>query len=291
MRSVKWMLVTTVAPEYILGKALADLFAAGQSKNQMREYAKLDGVDWGLTHAFFANMGGFTLGQNAKAMPNYELQNLRLDTQAPLAGQRELEVEGANRAEQIALRVLDSPRLNEDARHESVSAREREEGGTEDRLLGLPRIPSGRISIRPVFDGPPPSPETEIIRIHHHTDRQQELNTSQSIPRRILKASLASYPANQTSHLLTPTGDTSLVESSDRIVNSPEINHNKSSLPERILRRRATRSKVVTSRREEREPVLDLGASIWELPSLRDSGGILSLLLDLTLPKILTFAT
>jgi hypothetical protein len=63
-RSIKWMLVTIIAPEYILGKSLADLYAAYQSKKEMQTYAIEDGVEWGLTQAFFANMGGFILTQS-----------------------------------------------------------------------------------------------------------------------------------------------------------------------------------------------------------------------------------
>ena len=63
-RSTKWMLITIVAPEYIFGKALADLYAAVESKRKMQIFAKEDGVEWGLTHAFFANMGGFVLSQS-----------------------------------------------------------------------------------------------------------------------------------------------------------------------------------------------------------------------------------
>jgi hypothetical protein len=63
-RSIKWMFVTIIAPEYILGKAVADLYAAYQSKKEMQRYAIKDGVEWGLTQAFFANMGGFVLAQS-----------------------------------------------------------------------------------------------------------------------------------------------------------------------------------------------------------------------------------
>ena len=63
MKTLKWMLVTIVAPEYILGKAGADFYAAYESKQQMKSYADLDDAEWSLTHAFFANMGGFVLPQ------------------------------------------------------------------------------------------------------------------------------------------------------------------------------------------------------------------------------------
>ena len=46
-RTLKWMLVTIFAPEYILGKAVADLYAANRSRREMQTYAKSDGVEWG----------------------------------------------------------------------------------------------------------------------------------------------------------------------------------------------------------------------------------------------------
>jgi hypothetical protein len=53
------MLITVIGPELILGKAMSDLFAAMDNKRKMEKYAKEDGVEWGLAHGFFANMGGF----------------------------------------------------------------------------------------------------------------------------------------------------------------------------------------------------------------------------------------
>ena len=53
------MLITAFAPELILGKAWSDLSAAKKNKMKMREWAGRDGVEWGLSHSFFANMGGF----------------------------------------------------------------------------------------------------------------------------------------------------------------------------------------------------------------------------------------
>lgn len=57
----KWMIATTIAPEYILGKAFGDLLAAYESRGIMKQKAAEDGVEWSLTHGFFANMGGFML--------------------------------------------------------------------------------------------------------------------------------------------------------------------------------------------------------------------------------------
>lgn len=59
----KWMLATMIAPEYILGKALADLQAAYSSVDFMRDFAIADDVEWGLTQGFLANMGGFVIVQ------------------------------------------------------------------------------------------------------------------------------------------------------------------------------------------------------------------------------------
>lgn len=55
--NLKWMVFTIVAPEIILGKAIGDLYAAWDLKKEMK---KVDHeVEWGLSHGFFAFMGGF----------------------------------------------------------------------------------------------------------------------------------------------------------------------------------------------------------------------------------------
>lgn len=59
LNSTKWMLITAFAPELILGKAWSDLSAARKNKRRMQEWAEKDGVEWELSHSFFANMGGF----------------------------------------------------------------------------------------------------------------------------------------------------------------------------------------------------------------------------------------
>jgi hypothetical protein len=72
------MLVTIIAPEYILGKSLADLYAAYQSKKEMQRYAIKDGVEWGLTQAFFANMGGLILTQSCGKRNNVVKDSSRM---------------------------------------------------------------------------------------------------------------------------------------------------------------------------------------------------------------------
>jgi hypothetical protein len=69
-RNVKWMLAIMIAPEYILGKACADLVAAFMARDEMRNFALEDGVEWGLGHCFFANMGGFVLAAKGQAEAN-----------------------------------------------------------------------------------------------------------------------------------------------------------------------------------------------------------------------------
>jgi hypothetical protein len=68
-RNVKWMFAIMIAPEYILGKACADLVAAIMARNEMRAFAQEDGVEWGLGHCFFANMGGFVLAARSQSSP------------------------------------------------------------------------------------------------------------------------------------------------------------------------------------------------------------------------------
>ena len=60
-RKAKWMLTTLVAPEIMMGKAMVDRWSAGYSKKRMIGYAEHDGVEWGVSHGFLANMGGWCL--------------------------------------------------------------------------------------------------------------------------------------------------------------------------------------------------------------------------------------
>ncbi|KAN0114421.1 hypothetical protein V8E51_003965 [Hyaloscypha variabilis] len=48
-----------VAPEFVLGKAIGDFVAVWKLKQKMESFARKDKVEWGLTHGFFAMMGGF----------------------------------------------------------------------------------------------------------------------------------------------------------------------------------------------------------------------------------------
>jgi hypothetical protein len=58
---IYYMLVTLVAPEMLIGKALVDWISARTSREECQEFANIDGVEWGLQKAYFANMGGFVV--------------------------------------------------------------------------------------------------------------------------------------------------------------------------------------------------------------------------------------
>ena len=59
------MLLTLLAPEYIMARAFVDFVTARSGEKRMQELAVADGVEWTRTHAFFANMGGFVVRFNA----------------------------------------------------------------------------------------------------------------------------------------------------------------------------------------------------------------------------------
>ncbi|KAI1140263.1 hypothetical protein F5Y05DRAFT_311046 [Hypoxylon sp. FL0543] len=54
---IKWMVITILVPEYLLGKALSELLAVRALKNDIHDLGK----EWGPTHCYLANMGYFVL--------------------------------------------------------------------------------------------------------------------------------------------------------------------------------------------------------------------------------------
>jgi hypothetical protein len=60
-RKAKWMLLTLIAPEILIGLALSQFVAARHGQNTMQEFAREDGVEWTLEHSHFADMGGFVI--------------------------------------------------------------------------------------------------------------------------------------------------------------------------------------------------------------------------------------
>lgn len=57
----KWIMITTIAPEVVIGMACYDLLAAKRIAQDLRKFALEDDVPWTLTHSYFANMGVFTI--------------------------------------------------------------------------------------------------------------------------------------------------------------------------------------------------------------------------------------
>ena len=55
------MLITVVAPEYLLIKNLGDLSLAKYTSPRLEQLAAEDGVPWSLAHTLFADMGGFAI--------------------------------------------------------------------------------------------------------------------------------------------------------------------------------------------------------------------------------------
>ena len=61
LKSAKWVLITVLAPELLLGKYAGDLIGARNDARAMEAYAEEDDVPWTIVHSFFANMGGFAI--------------------------------------------------------------------------------------------------------------------------------------------------------------------------------------------------------------------------------------
>lgn len=50
-----------IAPEWTLATAAGGFCRASESRNKFKEMAAMDGIEWGLEHGFYANMGGFAI--------------------------------------------------------------------------------------------------------------------------------------------------------------------------------------------------------------------------------------
>jgi hypothetical protein len=100
------MLFTMLTPEFILGKAIGDFIGMWKLRNEMEEFAVEDKVEWGLSHGFFANMGGF------RAI--LEDDNQQRDTQD--SGKLQ-EIEESRKASDPAIELdtnsLEQPRISE----------------------------------------------------------------------------------------------------------------------------------------------------------------------------------
>ena len=60
-RRVKWMLITLLVPEFLVGKALQDWVVARQTCKEMQDFATEGSVIWTMMHSFYVNIGGVAL--------------------------------------------------------------------------------------------------------------------------------------------------------------------------------------------------------------------------------------
>ncbi|KAI0137871.1 hypothetical protein F4776DRAFT_89573 [Hypoxylon sp. NC0597] len=58
---IKWMVVTTLVPEYLLGKALSERLAVKATLPLIEKHIPMAGKEWGEIHCYLANMGYFVL--------------------------------------------------------------------------------------------------------------------------------------------------------------------------------------------------------------------------------------
>jgi hypothetical protein len=69
LRSTKWMILTIIAPEIIMGLACWDFVLARQYHKTLKDYAAEDKVPWTWTHTYFANMGAFAIRTGVSKEP------------------------------------------------------------------------------------------------------------------------------------------------------------------------------------------------------------------------------
>jgi len=60
-RRVKWMPITLLVPEFLVGKALQDWVVARQTCKEMEDFATEGSVIWTMIHSFYANIRGVAL--------------------------------------------------------------------------------------------------------------------------------------------------------------------------------------------------------------------------------------
>jgi hypothetical protein len=77
MAKLEGMLVTLLAPELLLAIAISDRSSAAAHASTVTQ-RRLDGIEWSITHAFYANMGGFVIQftDNCSRMQKTSLLNL-----------------------------------------------------------------------------------------------------------------------------------------------------------------------------------------------------------------------
>jgi len=109
--SAKWMIITTIAPEVVIGMACYDLLSARIILRKLQAFASEDDVPWTLTHSYYANMGGFVIQSGVQealhAATYISLENGRLTTRSGIASTaRSSQKKGAVHRNQIHQSLL-----------------------------------------------------------------------------------------------------------------------------------------------------------------------------------------
>jgi len=75
-----WMIVSLIVPEFLVGRALQDYMMARKSHKKMLERHRNMG-GWTMTHAFYANMGGFVLKRPSPNIANHINEEEHIDAE------------------------------------------------------------------------------------------------------------------------------------------------------------------------------------------------------------------
>ncbi|KAH8796467.1 hypothetical protein BGZ57DRAFT_8100 [Hyaloscypha finlandica] len=111
--SAKWMILTMLAPEFVLSKAWEELAVAQTDLKALQELAGKDGTEWTLTHSLFANMGGFVIrgntGQELQALEKTHNESTPL-TGPSVTDEREQITKASSSAPLVSSRQITIPR-------------------------------------------------------------------------------------------------------------------------------------------------------------------------------------
>ena len=55
---LKWMVITLLVPEFLVGKALSDYISVRNCQPRLQRFGDEDGVEWSMSYYFLADMGG-----------------------------------------------------------------------------------------------------------------------------------------------------------------------------------------------------------------------------------------
>ncbi|KAE9376676.1 hypothetical protein N431DRAFT_529915, partial [Stipitochalara longipes BDJ] len=216
------------------------------------DYSQLGGVEWGLTHGFFANMGGFVLVQSPKEMLDRRSSALDVQAEEVPTGQQNLDEDAIYRSPGLSAGQLHSPGLIEDGCHQYLSTNRREDESVEESFISSPRYLSERIS-----------PDTNKINQYV---QETELGW------------LPQYPGPQQLHTLrnhVPLAEVVASSSTVPLLKDNSVIIMKNMSPKLVSRSRFGSSKLDSrDLSQTRQPVQDLGATIWKSHLLREAGAI-----------------